>query len=168
MWKRRGAGSAARSRSRRPLAASGTATASLAILAVCVVGAGCGGGGDGARSGFSLSATGTEPVLGTSAADGAILQELRRRGAHLARPRSARFDLSFRAQDDADAAARELGRGYHAAQEVDAGGSRPYRVRITTTMVVSLASIRERETLMARLAARHAGAFDGWGAASTP
>ena len=102
-------------------------------------------------------------------ADELVLDQLRKLGTDLTKPRDARFYLYLRTQDDAGAAADALRtEGYAAEIEPSAtpGSEHPWLVLASRDMVVDADTIAEARRLFGGLAERYSGDYDGWEAAA--
>jgi rhodanese-related sulfurtransferase len=102
-------------------------------------------------------------------ADDLVLDQLRKLGTDLTKPRDARFYLYVRTEGDARAAADELrAEGYATVVEPSATprGEHPWLALASRDMVVDADTIAEARRLFGDLAERYSGEYDGWEAAA--
>jgi len=102
-------------------------------------------------------------------ADELVLDQLRKLGTDLTKPRDARFYLYARTQDDARAAADELSAEGYATEVAPSASPRsahPWLALASRDMVVDADSIAEARRLFGALADRYSGEYDGWEAAA--
>lgn len=102
-------------------------------------------------------------------ADKLALRQLESRGADLSLPRHVIHFLLFEDESDARAAAAEIDAGSWTTR-IDAPTQdlAEWTVRIDGHRVVSSDTVAAFRAQFERLAAAHAGEYDGWEAAATP
>ena len=101
---------------------------------------------------------------GEAEADRAVLEQLRRDGVDLTRPRTIEFFLYFPSREAAESAGHALREdGFTIGEAGERSEEQKWLVLATRTMAPELAALTEARRVLDVVAGRYGGEYDGWG-----